>query len=609
MILDSPQRVAPASAALASKGRETSSRTTAPPNGDYVAIADAFAAEAISDTDGDRHCKWVRLAASRYLKDRIRAESIASSYYFSEEWANDACDFIEKLPHIEGKWDTDEIILHPAHVFFLVNLFGFRTQDGTRRFTSALLSIARKNAKSLLAASILIYCLCCEDEPGAQVISAATTGSQARIVFNAAKKIIEQTPDLCTQFGLEPYANSVACLHTGSNFKPINSKASTQDGLNPSHCVMDEIHAHKSHDLLNVLQSAAGARSNALWLYVTTEGYETPGPWPEMRKFSQQLLSGIIEADHFFALIFALDDAEGEPGQPGYRPADEDFDSTKWIKANPLMEVNPILAREIKKAASDAKQMPGRHAEFRIKRLNRQSAAAKAWLNIERWKRCNGEVDLTMLEGKRCFGAIDGASTTDIMAFRLIWEIDAVVYTAGWRWVPTDSVAVRTERKTVPYAAWCQTGLIRQTPGHTIDYEVVERDIIELMHRFDPESVAYDSWNLRDLITRLKKEFPDTVGGDGKTVSHFQEFRQGPKSFHPAMKAAEKLYLDGNLRHGGDPVLNWCASNVVPRLDANLAMAPDRAKSADKIDDAVALFMAVGEMERLREVPDAVQLF
>lgn len=548
-----------------------------------MAVADRFAREAIADVDQLRHCRWIRLGASRYIKDRKRAAEKGGPFRFSAVDANDACDFIEKLPHVEGKWASLTIDLHPAHVFFVVNLFGFRNRDGTRRYTSALLSIGRKNAKSLLAAAILLYCLCCEDEPGAQVISAATTGSQARVVFNAAKAMVEKTPDLRDAFGLEAFANAVARWPTSSNMRPINAKASTQDGLNPSHVVLDEIHAHKTHDLLNVLQSAAGARLNALWLYTTTEGYETPGPWPEMRTFAQQVLSGLLEAEHFFALIFSLDEQIGSPGDADYRPADDDFDEAKWPKANPLMQVNPVLAREIRKAAIDAKQMPGRHAEFKTKRLNRQAAAVNTWLNIERWKRCSGAVDLKALEGQDCWAAIDGAATTDIMAFRLVWRVDGVIYTWGRRWVPADAIAQRTERGTVPYAGWAAAGLITQLPGHVIDYAVVEQEIVELATRFTPTIIAYDPWNITDLANRLKA-----------AGLPLQEFRQGPKSYHPAMIETERLYMSGKLRHGGDAVLNWCASNVSPRRDENLNMAPDKKRSADKIDDACALFMAIG---------------
>ena len=552
-----------------------------------------------------RHCRWVRLAAKRYLADRERAKDPASSFAFSPSQADNACDFIEKLPHVEGKWkdkdgeDAPDIILHPAHVFFIVNLFGFRQHDGTRRFTVALFSTARKNAKSTIAAAILLYCFCCEDEPGPQVISAATTGSQARIVFNIAKRMVEMTPDLRSEFSLEVFSNAVVNWDVGGNFRPINAKASTQDGLNPSHTCLDEIHAHKSSDLLNVLQSAAGARLNALWLYTTTEGYETPGPWPEMRQFAHQVLQGILEADHFFAIIFQLDEQIGDPHKPEeFRPKDEDFDESKWPKANPLMSVNPILAREIRKAAIEAKQMPSMHAEFRTKRLNRQSASANAWLNIERWKLCGGQVDLDAMVAYPCWAGLDGAATTDIMSFRLIWRDPAgVVYTWGKRWVPVDAVSQRTDRGTVPYAGWVAAGYIEQVPGKIIDYTIVEKQIVALCERFHPKSISYDAWNIRDLANKLAAKLPkvrDPKTNEEKPIT--QEFRQGPKSYHPAMTEAERLYLAGNLRHGNDPVFNWCMSNVVPRRDENMNMAPDRKHSADKIDDACAFYMAIGAM-------------
>lgn len=546
---------------------------------DFVAIAVAYAEEARADTGGLKFGKWIRLAAERFLRDLPRTEP-----FRFEPWnANDACAFIEKLPHVEGRWDTPTIVLHPAHVFFVVNLFGFRNDDGTRRFTTALLAIARKNAKSTLAAAIMLYCLCCEDEPGPQVISAATTGDQARIVFNVAKRMVEKTPDLREAFALEPFANAIARWQVGGSFKPINAKASTQDGLNPSHVELDEIHAHKTHDLLNVLQSAAGARRHVLWLYTTTEGYETPGPWPEMRHSAQQLLEGVFEADHILALIFALDDQVGEKGDPDFKPEDDDFDESKWVKANPLIEVNDILLREVRKAAIDAKQMPGRHAEFRIKRLNRQSSTAKGWIRLGPWKACAKAVDLSFLKPYPCWGGLDLASTTDFSSFRLVWKVNGIYYTWGRRWVPEGAVKQRTIRGTVPYAAWVAAGYLEQTDGEVADHDVIEAAVLEAHENFNVRSTGYDGWNAAQLVAKLK------AGGMA-----MEQFIQGPKSYHPAMQEFERAYIGGHFHYGADPVMTWCASNLIVRHDVNLSMAPDKKKAPDKIDDMVALLMAFG---------------
>lgn len=540
----------------------------------YVKIATDYAKAAKSDTKGRKHGKWIRLAAERFLRDLERAKSKTCDFLFDDWHACDACDFIEKLPHVEGKWDTETIVLHPAQVFFVVQLFGFRKRrDNSRRFSSALYATARKSGKSTVSAAILLYCMCCEDEAGAQVLSAATTFPQAEIIFKVAKRMVEKTFDLREAFGLECWAKAISRIETGSSFKPIHAKASTQDGLNPSHVGLDEIHAHKTSDLLNVLTSAAGARANPLWLYTTTEGYTNPGPWGEIRLFCKKLLEGVFgdTADHFLALFWAVDDEDSE------------FDEKSWIKANPLIDVNPHLLEAIRKEAVEAKQMPSKLAEFKIKRLNRPSSTAEGWIDLVKWQQCGGPVDLEWLASYRCYGGLDLASTRDMCAFRLVWVVDGRIYTHGLRWVPESAVASRTERGTVPYASWVHAGLIKQTEGNTTDYAIIEQDILDICDRFKVQNIAFDSWNASDLTNRL-------VSADVPMI----EFVQGPKSYHPAMQQLERAYIQGKLNHGGDPVLNWCASNLVARRDQNLNMAPDKKKCADKIDDMAALLMAVG---------------
>lgn len=561
---------------------------------DYVAIATDYAKAAVADRGRKKHGRWIRLAAKRFLDDLKRAKRKTCPFFFDEWHANDACDFLEKLPHVEGKWDKPTIDLHPSHIFFVVQLFGFRKRaavhvdgwgdDGLfypRRFTSALFAVARKNAKSTLSSGILLYCLCCEPEEGAQVISAATTYDQASIIFKVAKRMVEKTPDLAEYFGLNVWAKAISRFQTGANFKAVHAKASTQDGLNPSHVGLDEIHAHKTADLLNVLQSAAGARSNPLWLFTTTEGYTNPGPWGEIRAFVWSVLKGALgtSADHYLAIFYALDNED----KSARISEDPEFDESTWIKANPLLDVNPHLLAAIRKEAVEARQMPSKLAEFRIKRLNRPASTASGWIDLTKWSKCSGEVDLGWLESYPCWGGLDLASTTDLAVFRLVWNVDGVLYTHGWRWVPQGAVAQRTERGTVPYAAWVEDKYIIQTEGDVTDYSVIEAGILDAVDRFDVRSIGYDSWNASDLANRLMaKEVP------------MVQFVQGTKSYNPAMQALEMAYVGGKLCHGGDPVLLWCASNLVARRDVNLGMAPDRKRSADKIDDMAALLMAVG---------------
>lgn len=561
---------------------------------DFVKIAKEYAQAAIKDKKRKKFGHYVRLAAQRFLNDLKRARRRDCDFIFDPWHACDPCEFIEQLPHVEGTWDSPKIILHPSHVFFVVQLFGFRKRKAIniagygkfhqRRYTSALFAVARKNAKSTLAGGVMLYCECCEPEEGAQVISAATTFPQASIIFNIAKRMVELTADLRSAFGLEVWAKSISRFETGSSFKPIHAKASTQDGLNPSHICLDEIHAHKSADLVNVLTSAAGARSNPLWLYTTTEGYENTGPWGELRDFAKNLLEGIFgtDADHFLVLYFAVDEENKDLGIK----ADDDFDQKAWQKANPLIDVNPYILQELKKAAVEAKQMPSKLAEFRIKRLNRQAVGAKGWINLSKWLRCNRAVDLEFLKPHPCWGGLDLSSTSDLAVFRLVWKVEKIIYTHGWRFCPHGAVQHRSERGTSLYPSWVSSGQLIEIEGDTIDYAVIEKTIIEQCAHFNVQMIGYDRWNAIDLVNRLvAKGIPLT------------EFVQVAKSYHPAMQALELAYIAGDFAHGGDKILAWCAANIVPRFDQNMNMAPDKKRSKEKIDDITALLEAIGVMQ------------
>lgn len=546
---------------------------------EFVERAKKYARAAVADVKGDRYGIWVRLAAKRFLNDLERAKQKDAPFKFDPAKAEYVCKWIECLPHVEGKWDTANIVLADAQVFFVVNLFGFWKSKEVRRFSVALFAVARKNAKSTLAAAIMLYVMCEEDEPAGQLYSAATTGQQAKTVFRIAKLMVERCGDLRQWYNIEAYSQEIKRYETDSFFKAINAKASTQDGLNPQAFVLDELHAHKTADLMNVLRDAAGSRRNPLFLYTTTEGFETPGPWPEVRGFAQNILRG-LEADHFLAIIYALDEEDKNLGTTH----DDDFDETKWIKANPLYDTNAILRSTVKDLAAEAKSMAGKLGEFRIKRLNRQSASAKTWVDLLKWKK--GSVvkfDRDTLKGMQCWGALDLSSTADMTSWVLLFFDGTYWYVLIRYFVPAEAAKHRTERRSAPYQSWINAGWVTATEGDRVDYAIVREAILEDCRIYNPTKIAYDPWNAQQLVTELTN--------DGLEL---EIFIQGPKSYHPAMQALDVAYSAGKFQHGGNPVLQWNAANLVPRYDVNMNMAPDKKKSADKIDGMCATLMAFG---------------
>ncbi|MEN2980871.1 terminase large subunit [Tistrella bauzanensis] len=545
---------------------------------DYAAIAERYALDAVADRKGVSHCKWVRAAAKRHLDDLKKSRRKSGWLYEYSAWhGNDVCDFVEKLPHVQGSWSTSTITLEPAQIFILAVLFGWRKiSTEYRRFTVAYIEMARKNAKSTISAGVALYCLCCPDEDGPEIKLGATTFDQALKVFEPARQMVLRCPEMTDELGIQCWARSITAP-TGS-MQPIHARAKTQDGHNPSLTVMDELHAHDTSALWDVMRSAMGARKSPLLLGITTAGYNVQGVCYETRKTVAAVLDGKVIADHLFGVIYTLDDG------------DDEYDERNWIKANPLLGVS-VGFDEMRGYAIEAQQSSTARYEFRTKRLNVWTTDRGAWLDLRRWdsSRYRMVANDDELVGLPCWAGLDLATTTDITALALVWrgaEGDDGI-TVRWRmWAPADRIAERTRKHDLPYQAWVDAGWLTATDGDVTDYAVVEAGIREWLDKYQVQSIGYDPWNSSDLINRLCS--------DSATAERMVQFRQGPSSYNAPMREMERLIIKRRIDHGRNPVAKWMAGNVVTRADTNLNIAPDRKKSADKIDGICAALMALG---------------
>lgn len=549
-------------------------------NTDWARRCNEYAKRGSADKSGKTVGKWVRLACDRHLNDLKRQRSPKFPYHFDESEVARACIFFSNLPHVEGNWDTDSIVLEDWQIFIIGSIYGWRRENGTRRFHNVYEEVARKNAKSTMAAGIGLYCLGFEGEKGAQVKCAATTGKQARIVFNTAKAMVDRRPKLKKLLQMVTSMYAIACHLVGGNMEPINAKASSQEGLNPHCAIIDELHLHKSRKLWDTLRAARGARKNPLTFAITTAGDDTHGVCFEQRLLVTKILQGVIEAEHYFGIIFTLDDD------------DDPFDERTWVKANPNMGAS-ISLTEMQEYAKEAAASPASAGEFKTKRLNIWTTARDGYLNVEKFKACAGKIDLAALQDVPCWAGLDLASTNDMASFRLAWKVDGKYITYGHFYLPEAAVGPRTERSGAPYSQWVEEGHITITPGPVTDFAYIEKDIRTALSEFNIQAIAYDPWEATYIVTRLLEDGAPMV-----------EFRQGPKSYNAPMKEIDRAYLAGNFTHEGNPVLVWNASNLVARPDVNQNIAPDKKNSFEKIDGIVALYEAVGIM-LAGEAPDS----
>lgn len=550
----------------------------------YTAIALDYARKAAADGKGKSHCKFVRQAAERHLRDLKKKDW---PFAFDDWHANDICDFIEKLPHVEGQWETPTLTLEPAQIFILAVCFGWRRKsDGLRRFTMAYIEMARKGAKSTLTAGVSLYCATCEDEPGPLVLIGASTGDQARKVFNPAKRMVEKTPAMQDAFGLKAWARAVTSDVNGATIQTINAKSSTQDGHNPHLAVLDELHAHQDRGLFDVIRSAFGARRNPLLWMITTAGFNIHGVCYEQRSFTAKVLEQSILAEHWFGIIFTLDED------------DDPYDERNWIKANPLMPVTPTLT-EMRSYAIEAKASPGAEGEFKTKRLNIWMGAASAWLNVSSWNACGGKVPLSAFRDLECYIGADLSDKDDITGLVLAaLDHNGRLLLKTWFWLPEAALerASQTERENVTlYRQWRDERRLWITPGDWIDHNKVERLIRRLKQVLNVRRVTFDQFAAAQaMAVRMNEDLSD--GDEPFAVV----LPKNARNVTDPAKDLEARHKVGStmLLHDSNPVMTWMAGNVVVsrRVDGSILPKKPDTDSKAKIDGIDAAVNAIAPM-------------
>jgi len=510
-------------------------------------------------------CKYVKQACDRFLRD-LKRKDIFLDKDEAERW----CRFLEKLPHVKGQWAArgETFVLSDWQIFCTVNIFGWkRKKTGLRRFREVYIEVPRKNGKSFWVAAIGVGMLTIDGEYGAEVYCGATTEKQAWEIFRPAKQICERTPALREKFGLEVNAKTLNILSNGSRFEPVIGNPG--DGASPSCGIADEYHEHKTSDLVDTFITGMGARQQPIQINITTAGSDTAGPCYEKRDDLIKILSGSVDDDAIFGVIYTLDEGD------------------QWDTIDALKKANPNFGISVDEAflegqLAQAKRSAQKQTAFKTKHLNMWVGAKAAWMNMLAYQSCRkNNLDLEKHKGRRCYIGIDLASKSDIASMAILFPPEGSgKYTAFVRhYLPEDTIL---EGGNTRYKAWHQSGHFEATPGNIIDFSYIEDDLAELKSDFQIEEIAYDPFQATQFSVRMQEAgFP--MVEVGATVKNFSE----------PMKELEALILSKKIQFTDCPILMWMFGNVVARLDKKDNIFPDKERAENKIDGVVALIMAL----------------
>lgn len=449
---------------------------------------------------------------------------------------------------------------------------------GTRR---AIISFGRKNAKTTLAAFLLLLHTCGpEAKPNSQLNSAAQSKDQAAILFKLAAKVARLSPTLAPVLVIRDTVKELFCPDLGTLYKALSAEASTAYGLSPIFIVHDELGQVKGprSELYDALETAVGAHDNPLSIIISTQA-----------PTEADLLSVLIDdakAGHDPRVVLSIYTA----------PLDMDPFSEAAIKlANPAFG-DFLNATEVLAMAEDARRMPSREAEYRNLVLNQRVEVNNPFVSRALWQSCQGKVE--DFAGLPIYCGLDLSECNDLTALVMVAPTEGKFHVRPTFWLPADGLRERSLKDRVPYDQWAKEGHLETTPGKSIEYEFVAEHLRGLFDRHDVRAVAFDRWGWRHL-----KPWLERAGFSEEEIGRFVEFGQGFQSMSPALRDLESALLNGKLVHDGHPVLTMCAANAVVQADPAGNRKLTKAKSRGRIDGMVSLTMAMSVAATHEEGP------
>ena len=544
-------------------------------------VTDPVTAYAQAVVDGGRIAgPHVRNQCARHLKDL--KDGKARGLVWNVEESNKSLRFFENVLKLNGgDYEGKPFALLPWQQFVIGSLFGWQGADGYRRFRVAYVETAKGSGKSPLAAGVGMKGLVADNEPRAEIYSAATKKDQAMILFRDAVAMVDQSPELkkrLSKSGTGERCWNLAYMAQGAFFRPISSDDG-QSGPRPHIGLIDELHEHKTNTVVEMMRAGTKSRRQALIFMITNAGHNRSGPCWGYHEYGAKVAAGEVQDDAFFPYVCALDEND-DPFQ----------DESCWLKANPsLQDADLPGMKYIREQVVEAKGMPSKEAIVRRLNFCQWTDAESPWISGEVWRGARKDFDWNDLRGRRAVAGLDLSSTTDLTG--LVFLVEPLNVGEPWlivpfAWLPDADLQRKADTDRVPFVQWKAEGYLDTTAGRAISKRAILQRLSGLCDFFEVVAVGYDRWRIEDLLMMASDE--------GITLPEMVSVGQGYKDFSPALETFERMLLNGELAHAGHKVMDWCMANAVIEQDGAENRKLSKDKATGRIDLAVAAVMAAG---------------
>lgn len=512
--------------------------------------------------------------------------------------ADRVIQFLEQLTVPSGEGQGGLLKLRPWQKKFIRDIYEPYGPNGRRLVRRAILSIARKNGKTLLIAALaLAHLIGPEAITNGEIYSAANDRDQAGVVFRMAAQIVRADPELSAMLRVVDSTKTIANYSNGSFYRALSAEAGTKHGLSPSMVIFDELAQAKTRELYDVLDTAMGARAEPLFITISTQSND-----PE-HILSKLIDDGLNAKDpRIVCHLYAVPE-----------DCQNIFDPATWRKANPALG-DFLNLDDMKAEADKAQRLPAEEPRFRNLRLNQRVAPISSLISRAEWMACVGPANFET--GEEVYLALDMSAVVDLCAL-VMGSAGDKTKIRPFIWKPSELLKEHSDRDfgsgNGRYVQWAKAGHLLESPGRSINPEAVARKIAELVGTYKVLGLAYDRWRIADLLREFDRiglqAFEDKGDGKGSGL-RLVPWGQGYRDMAPAIDAFELDIIERHLEHPNNPVLNWNIANAIATLDPAGNRKLDKDKAKFRIDGAVAVAMLEGlkSRDRAAEAPKP-QLF
>jgi len=510
-----------------------------------------------------------RNAVERFLGDLKSIKDDSNRWYFDEGAVEQVVTFISKLKHFAGKYAGKPFILEPWQLFIVANLYGFYNLDGTRRFQTAYLEMARKQGKTALVAALALYHLIGDNEPAAEILFAANSREQAKIGFDmvrgfAARWHNKHYKDNSANQMIRRYRSDILYPKTNSFIKTLAADSNKLDGYNCSLGIVDEYHSAPNSQVRDVIRSSQGMRLNPLLITITTAGFDKSLPCYELHTVCAEIIAGVKQDDSLFSVIYALDEE------------DDWRDPANWVKSNPNLNVtvgSEFIVRQVQQATNS----PNDEVGVKTKNLNIWCDSSTVWIPDDFVVSSTKKLDLADFKGETCYIGVDLASNVDLTAVSYLFVKDNKYYFFNDFYIPADTLKTRyLHADKELYKQWVDKGYLKTTSGNVTDYNYITKDILAVAENCEIEVIYYDKYNANAWAIQCTEE-----------GLNMKQFSQTIGNFNNCTKEFERLILSNHVVIDDNPVMRYCLRNVELRMDFNGNVKPNKSSEKKKIDGVI----------------------